>query len=116
MKKILTGFTKVHLHGHHFQLLYRGFEDPTSILAYRAAVNAYKTNTGSHTPPEWEAFRSAVELVTPARPVTRDTILASKNQFMIIAFKADNPGVWAFHCHNDFHASTVRTISLCHLF
>jgi hypothetical protein len=25
---------------------------------------------------------------------------------MILAFRTDNPGMWAFHCHNDFHAST----------
>ncbi|KAH8900572.1 hypothetical protein GQ53DRAFT_801142 [Thozetella sp. PMI_491] len=96
----------IHLHGHHFQLLYKGFEDPASIAAYRAAVQAYKSAPAGTPPAMWEKFRTAVGLVTPAKPVTRDTILAQKYQFMIIAFKADNPGVWALHCHNDFHAST----------
>jgi hypothetical protein len=37
-------------------------------------------------------------------PPIRDTILSEKYQFMIVAFIADNPGVWALHCNNDFHA------------
>ena len=101
----------MHLHGQHFQLLYRGYEDDASIVAYRNAISTYK-NTGSSKGSSdptgaWEAFRLAVQQVTPTGPLmTRDTILAEKNQFMILAFKAENPGVWALHCHNDFHAST----------
>ncbi|KAE9376000.1 multicopper oxidase [Stipitochalara longipes BDJ] len=100
----VSGDHPMHLHGQQFQLLYRGFEDVASIAAYRAAIDAY--NSGADPTNSWGAFRSAVALQAPTKPMTRDTILAKKNQFMILAFKADNPGVWALHCHNDFHAST----------
>ncbi|KAE9364259.1 hypothetical protein N431DRAFT_104390 [Stipitochalara longipes BDJ] len=42
----------------------------------------------------------------PFSPVRRDTIMIERGWDYIIAVKANNPGVWALHCHNDFHAST----------
>ncbi|KAH7319109.1 Cupredoxin [Rhexocercosporidium sp. MPI-PUGE-AT-0058] len=36
----------------------------------------------------------------------RDTLTIEKGWDYVIALKSDNPGVWAMHCHNDFHAST----------
>ena len=34
----------------------------------------------------------------------RDTLWIEKEIVYVIAIKPDNPGVWAFHCHNDMHA------------
>ncbi|WAR13269.1 LAC2-like protein [Mya arenaria] len=37
-------------------------------------------------------------------PIYKDTITVhSKGGYSIIRFKADNPGVWFFHCHNEGH-------------
>ncbi len=33
----------------------------------------------------------------------RDTILVPPNEAVTIAFDADNPGNWAFHCHHVYH-------------
>jgi FtsP/CotA-like multicopper oxidase with cupredoxin domain len=33
----------------------------------------------------------------------RDTVLVPPNQAVTIAFDADNPGNWAFHCHHVYH-------------
>ncbi len=33
----------------------------------------------------------------------RDTVLVPPNTSVTIAFDADNPGHWAFHCHNLYH-------------
>ena len=33
----------------------------------------------------------------------RDTVLVPPKQSVTIAFDADNPGRWAFHCHNLYH-------------
>jgi len=33
----------------------------------------------------------------------RDTVLVTPNSTVTIAFDADNPGLWAFHCHNLYH-------------
>ena len=35
----------------------------------------------------------------------RDTILVAPDETREIAFVADNPGEWAFHCHMLSHAS-----------
>lgn len=36
-------------------------------------------------------------------PVRRDTVLVPPNGNFVIRFKADNPGVWFFHCHIEWH-------------
>jgi FtsP/CotA-like multicopper oxidase with cupredoxin domain len=36
----------------------------------------------------------------------RDTVLVSPSGRVRIAFDADNPGRWAFHCHNLYHTET----------
>lgn len=36
----------------------------------------------------------------------RDTVLVPVNGSVTIAFDADNPGHWLFHCHNLFHMAT----------
>jgi len=33
----------------------------------------------------------------------RDTILVPPKATVSVAFDADNPGLWAFHCHNLYH-------------
>ena len=33
----------------------------------------------------------------------RDTVLVLPQSSVTIAFDADNPGRWAFHCHNHYH-------------
>jgi FtsP/CotA-like multicopper oxidase with cupredoxin domain len=40
------------------------------------------------------------------RGAVRDTVLVSPNGRVSIAFDADNPGRWAFHCHNLYHMET----------
>jgi len=97
----------VHLHGHHFYVLYKGFEDDLIMAEYEKVSrrrNSYQNPSADLK--EWYKFESAVLKLTPDFPMRRDTIAAEKNQFMILAFVADNPGVWALHCHNDFHART----------
>ncbi len=93
----------VHLHGHHFSILYKGYEDFGSMVSYKSAIAAGKLNPDN---PRWLSFRDAVTAQTPDLPPRRDTILAEKFQLLVIAFVADNPGVWALHCHNDFHSSS----------
>lgn len=72
-----AGAHPFHLHGHVFQLVGRG-------------AGIYDGNN------------SAVEwfLDNPAR---RDTIQVPAESFVLIRFRADNPGVWFFHCHIEWH-------------
>lgn len=40
---------------------------------------------------------------TPLSGALRDTVLVPANSSVRIAFDADNPGRWLFHCHNLYH-------------
>ncbi|KAJ5729649.1 Multicopper oxidase type 2 [Penicillium malachiteum] len=39
----------------------------------------------------------------PTYPARRDNFILPPGGFYVIRFKADNPGVWIFHCHIDWH-------------
>jgi FtsP/CotA-like multicopper oxidase with cupredoxin domain len=41
----------------------------------------------------------------PGKPQIRDTVEVSPGQRVDIILKADNPGVWPFHCHNLLHVA-----------
>ncbi|KAF3934618.1 Laccase-4 [Dactylellina cionopaga] len=81
--KSTIGQHPVHLHGHEFQILYASGEKATA-----------------------QTFDYNAVPVPPANPVRRDTVFLHRNELMVLAVKLDNPGVWFFHCHNDFHAMT----------
>jgi FtsP/CotA-like multicopper oxidase with cupredoxin domain len=42
----------------------------------------------------------------PILGAVRDTVLVTRMGRIRIAFVADNPGRWAFHCHNLYHMIT----------
>ncbi|CAM1502605.1 Fc.00g073810.m01.CDS01 [Cosmosporella sp. VM-42] len=69
-----------HLHGHHFQVLYRSDGDAGP-------------------------FQNS-DLDFPSTPMRRDTIVVSGNGNIVLRFKADNPGVWLFHCHIEWHVTS----------
>ncbi|KAF1739425.1 Iron transport multicopper oxidase FET3 [Beauveria bassiana] len=75
-----TGRHPFHLHGHHFQAVHRSAE---------------------------EAGTFADENVTEAQlgkvPMRRDTLVVWPNGNIVLRFKANNPGVWLFHCHIEWH-------------
>ncbi|KAG2734846.1 hypothetical protein G9P44_002852 [Scheffersomyces stipitis] len=74
-----------HLHGHTFQVISRspeGMDEEDPIK--------FDPNNSSHTN-------------YPEYPMIRDTVQVHPNGFFVLRFKADNPGVWFFHCHVDWH-------------
>jgi FtsP/CotA-like multicopper oxidase with cupredoxin domain len=42
----------------------------------------------------------------------RDTMLVPVGSSVTIAFDADNPGKWAFHCHNEYHMAAGMMTSV----
>jgi FtsP/CotA-like multicopper oxidase with cupredoxin domain len=42
----------------------------------------------------------------------RDTVLVPAMGSVTVAFDADNPGRWAFHCHNEYHMAAGMMTSL----
>lgn len=68
----------MHLHGHDFAIL------------EQAGNKVFNPNNVS------------LNLDNPPR---RDVVLLPKTGYVIIAFKADNPGTWLVHCHIAFHVA-----------
>ncbi|KAJ5645758.1 Multicopper oxidase type 2 [Penicillium longicatenatum] len=85
-----TGTHPFHLHGHNFQLLdrYPGYGE--NFFDYDAGTVFATFDADNHT-----AF--------PQYPARRDTFVLPPGGYYVIRFKADNPGVWFFHCHIDWH-------------
>ncbi|KAI5956462.1 hypothetical protein KGF54_000937 [Candida jiufengensis] len=74
-----------HLHGHNFQVIARseGTEDDEEPIVF-----------DPHNP-------KMIDF--PEHPMIRDTVEVKPNGYFVLRFKADNPGVWFFHCHVDWH-------------
>ncbi|KAG5940061.1 hypothetical protein E4U59_002717 [Claviceps monticola] len=76
-----SGRHPFHLHGHSFQAIYRSNESAGT----------------------WEAGGGLSGKTFPKVPMRRDTIVLYPSGNMVLRFKADNPGVWLFHCHIEWH-------------
>lgn len=72
-----------HFHGHTFQIIERGEPD----------AGHYNLTESFD---ESKAYENDY-------PMIRDTVFVEGNSYLVIRFIADNPGVWFFHCHIDFH-------------
>ncbi|KAK7221715.1 hypothetical protein V2G26_009718 [Clonostachys chloroleuca] len=75
-----TGRHPFHLHGHAFQSIHRSDEDGGL----------------------WEDSPVA-EADLPKTPMRRDTLVIYPSGNVVLRFRADNPGVWLFHCHIEWH-------------
>jgi len=73
-----TGAHPIHLHGHDFAIL----------------------EQAEHK--KWDPYNMSLKLSNPPR---RDVVLLPTNGYVVIAFKADNPGPWLVHCHIAVHIS-----------
>mgnify|MGYP003365085297 CR=1 FL=1 len=80
-----TGKHPFHMHGHAFQCVQRGpDEGQTNFVPYNETADA-----GDY----------------PTYPMRRDTFVVLPNSHFLIRVRADNPGIWFFHCHIDWHMS-----------
>ncbi|KAL1979624.1 hypothetical protein VTN96DRAFT_5427 [Rasamsonia emersonii] len=84
-----TGSHPFHLHGHNFQVIDRAPSYGPSFYDY---LNG---DPVPYDPNNHSAF--------PAMPARRDTFVLPPQGYFVIRFVADNPGVWFFHCHIDWH-------------
>ena len=70
-----------HLHGHAFQVVVRSDDD----------TGFYDANNVTS---------------MPSTPMRRDTIIVRPNGHTVLRFRSDNPGVWLFHCHIEWHVAS----------
>lgn len=78
-----------HLHGHHFQAIWRSEDD------------AGPFSESGVTPEQYSRV-----------PMRRDTIVVHPNGNVVLRFRADNPGVWLFHCHIEWHMQSGLAATL----
>ncbi|CCH41246.1 putative secreted protein [Wickerhamomyces ciferrii] len=70
-----------HLHGHTFQVIQKSKSFDDEPVPY---------DENDHEP-------------FPKYPIRRDTVNLEPNGHIVLRFKTDNPGIWFFHCHVDWH-------------
>jgi iron transport multicopper oxidase len=75
-----------HLHGHQFQVLDRP-----------------RSGTGS-----WPGR----DVNYPAQPPMRDTVAVNPNSYVVLRYVANNPGVFLFHCHIEWHVEMGLTATI----
>ncbi|OAF62280.1 hypothetical protein VC83_01092 [Pseudogymnoascus destructans] len=69
-----------HLHGHAFQAIWRSAKEAGNFDPSTASFSKI--------------------------PMRRDTLMVRPNGNMVLRFRADNPGVWLFHCHIEWHVDS----------
>lgn len=89
-----TGRHPFHIHGHNFQVVQKSLPfnetfDMNSGIAQEELTVPYN--------------ESHPLMPYPETPILRDTVILEPNGHVVLRFKADNPGVWLFHCHVDWH-------------
>ncbi|KAK4122485.1 multicopper oxidase [Parathielavia appendiculata] len=76
-----------HLHGHQFQVLYRG----------ASGSGPWRGDDGL----DYSVF-----------PPWRDVVTVMPDSFAVLRFRAHNPGVWLFHCHIEWHVEMGLTATV----
>ncbi|TQB77077.1 hypothetical protein MPDQ_005562 [Monascus purpureus] len=86
-----------HLHGHHFYVL---TTQKASIGwgSYSPFVDPY--------PPGLEPSREDHTPYNLTKATLRDTTQIPSRGYAVLRFRADNPGVWLFHCHITWHLAS----------
>lgn len=101
----------VHLHGHYFYVLKMGFGVYNNITAKFMTetddVKCFGTknycNSASWKNDTWIKDASSIPGLNTKFPPKKDTVIVPTGGYVVIRFKADNPGAWFFHCHIDLH-------------
>ncbi|POR39497.1 Iron transport multicopper oxidase FET3 [Tolypocladium paradoxum] len=87
-----TGSHPFHLHGHKFQVIDRAPPYGATFYDYLNG-DPVPYDPNNHTD-------------FPRYPARRDTFVLPPHGYFVMRFVADNPGVWVFHCHIDWHLSS----------
>lgn len=93
-----TGSHPFHLHGHNVQLIDR---------APSYGAHFYDYLNGDPVP-----YDPSTNDSFPQYPPRRDTFILPPQGYLVLRFVADNPGVWLFHCHIDWHLSQGLAMQL----
>lgn len=80
----------MHLHGYKYFVLASGHGSPPRLDQFRA-------------PSDRENVQPLYDSLDLSNPLRRDTASVEAYGWLLLRFVADNPGVWALHCHVAWH-------------
>lgn len=104
----------VHMHGHSFWVVKVGFStynDSGFLLSDNQDIDCRGStqrgesfcNNATWADPNWSSDKGGVPGLLLSRPVRKDTVNVPTGGYVVIRIKADNPGLWAMHCHVLLH-------------
>ena len=91
----------IHLHGHSFHVVKFGY--PTYFengMIDKPSQDLRDSQCGQ---PSWKHDRAPGNIKATSKTVRKDTINVPAGGYVVIEFRADNPGYWFLHCHIDSH-------------
>jgi Multicopper oxidase len=102
----------MHIHGYSFAVLAVGYPEYDNATGKITQPNGDVTCDSEllcvH--PRWSVSRPNFDEVR--HPVIKDTVSIPVRGYMVLRFRAWNPGYWLFHCHIDTHSVGGMTILL----
>jgi FtsP/CotA-like multicopper oxidase with cupredoxin domain len=103
----------IHLHGHSFYVVKMGYGQYDNVTGKVIGDNLDIDCQGN--PDREKSFCYSATWANSswggdnipglnlARPPLKDTVIVPSGGYVILRFKADNPGIWFMHCHIEIH-------------
>ena len=92
----------IHLHGHHFQVIHIGYGDCSETIGTCHHPDITCAESHCDTDVHWSDsrpnFGSGIQELSE-----KDTVIVPVGGYVVIRFRADNPGWWFLHCHIEPH-------------
>ncbi|KAK3087987.1 hypothetical protein FSP39_013110 [Pinctada imbricata] len=105
----------IHLHGQSFHVLKTAYPSYDSTFGTVSEINPDIHFTNFYTTQRWNntAWQGnsipGLNLVNPPR---KDVMTIPRKGYVIIRFRADNPGFWFMHCHKETHVQLGMALVL----
>lgn len=103
----------IHLHGHSFHVLQVGYGEYDEMGRLNtSSQDVTCMNDEACRNPSWAAGTRLSDYIQGAmgvdgrindRLVRKDTVMVPAGGYVVVAFRADNPGYWFLHCHIEVH-------------
>jgi len=93
----------IHLHGHSFYVVHIGHGTYSDSGALNANSNDVVCNDDFLcSMPNWRAGNQP-QFTISSKTIRKDTVIVPAGGYVVIAFRANNPGYWFLHCHIESH-------------
>ena len=99
-----AGHHPMHIHGHSFTVVKIGFPIQNKTSGHYVGFNTdvlCDDNGRRCWSTQWTG--SARSLTKVSNPVIKDTVVVPARGYVVLRFRARNPGFWLLHCHMNHH-------------